>query len=315
MSRRAREIFGDLSHVVELVLVNQHVTHSSGCRRIPQMQFWKVWEDDRTVILGARPCHAPDPSVLEFVRLESRLVHKLLRLLQQERKLAERVRRQKQSGGGRAAIRLIEQERQRLGRELHTGVGQTLAAIRLQIDVIGNDLSEPPPRVRRALENVATLASDALEQVRSVSQKLHPPEWQRLTLAAALQQLWDLSAIPENFQGELRIAPMPADPDPEVKALIYRAMQEGLSNLVRHSKATRVDASLETAGEDVILTMTDNGVGFDVASMRSAPASVAAGLGIRSIREQVEGLGGKFDIESGPSGTKLVVSVVQTPTK
>src|SRR5262249_1277093 len=128
-------------------------------------------------------------------------------------------------------------------------------------------------------------------------------------------QLWDLSAIPDRFRARLRITPMPVEPVLEVKALIYRAMQEALSNLLRHSRATEVEASLQMVENQLILTVIDNGVGFEVDRLRTGPASVTEGIGIRSMREQVEGFGGKFDIESSLSGTKLVVSVAHDPNE
>ena len=133
------------------------------------------------------------------------------------------------------------------------GVGQTLAAIRLQVEVISTELPDAPPRVGQALDSITALAGGALEQVRAVSQRLHPPEWQRLTLASALRQLWEISGIPDRFEGELRIDPLPSEPVPEVKALLYRSMQEALSNLVRHSHATRVNAILRAVGNRVVL--------------------------------------------------------------
>jgi len=93
-----------------------------------------------------------------------------------------------------------------------------------------------------------------------------------------------------------------------VKILIYRAMQEALSNISRHSHATRVEASLAPSEGTVVLRVTDNGVGFDPAKLASAPASVASGLGLRAIREQAAALGGKLALESGPSGTTLVLT-------
>ena len=205
-------------------------------------------------------------------------------------------------------MRQIELERQRLGRELHTGLGQMLAAIRLQLEIVATLLPGPPALVQQALNRISTLANDALEQVRSVSGRLHPPEWQRLTLEAALEQIWDISGIPQRFEASLRIQPLPHEPDLEVKVLLYRAAQEALSNVARHARATRVDAALETRGDCAILTIRDNGVGFDVAGLLRSSASVASGIGLRSIREQAAALGGKLEIESNPSGTTLLVS-------
>jgi len=78
--------------------------------------------------------------------------------------------------------------------------------------------------------------------------------------------------------------------------------------VARHSGATRVDAALEARGELLVLTIQDNGVGFDAAGLFSSPPSVASGIGLRSVREQAAALGGKLEIESGPLGTKLKVS-------
>ena len=204
-------------------------------------------------------------------------------------------------------------ERQRLGRELHTGVGQSLAAIRLQLEIIGAEMPLPPSGVMQALKNIAVLSGAALDQVRSVSRKLHPPEWQRLRLEDAVRQLWEISGIPDRFEGDLKIQPLSADPAPEVKALLYRTLQEALSNVVRHAKATRIDAELRQENDRIVMTLSDNGIGFDVAALRAAPANVAAGLGLRSISDLVRESSGNFDVESGPLGTKLVISVAISP--
>ena len=213
-----------------------------------------------------------------------------------------------QPGTGGGAIRQIELERQRLGREMHTGLGQLLAAIRLQLEVIASQLPHPPELVAKALERIGTLAADALEQVRSISHRLHPPEWQRLTLEAAILQLWEYSGIPERLEASQRIEALPREPEQEIKVLIYRGAQEALANLTRHAHAARVGMALEARGDRIVLTMEDNGIGFDVAKLLAAPASVASGIGLRSIREQAATLGGRLEITSGPGGTKLELS-------
>jgi two-component system NarL family sensor kinase len=239
--------------------------------------------------------------------LQSRLVGHYFRLQEAARGLSSRAEAlQRGTAGG--AIRQIELERQRLGRELHTGVGQLLAAIRLQLEVVASQLPNPPDLVKKALERIGTLAADALEQVRSISHRLHPPEWQRLTIEAAVLQLWEYSGIPERLEANLRIEPLPREPDQEIKVLIYRGAQEALSNLTRHARATKIEMVLEASGEQIVLRIEDNGVGFDVAKLLAAPASVAAGIGLRSIREQAAALGGKLEISSGPGGTKLELS-------
>jgi two-component system NarL family sensor kinase len=204
-------------------------------------------------------------------------------------------------------------ERQRLGRELHTGVGQALAAIRLQLEVIAAELPVAPGSVAHALRNIATLTEETMEQVRSLSRRLHPPEWQRLTLETAIRQLWETSGVPECFAASLTLDPLPCEPYLEVKILIYRGLQEALSNLVRHSRATRIDAALEVRNGQLLLTIRDNGVGFDAERLFSARDNAAAGIGLRSIREAAQELGGRLIVESGADGTKLEISIPPFP--
>ena len=257
--------------------------------------------------IGDKLCMALNEEAGGLLALQSSLVKHYFRLQEAARGLSIRAESlQRGTGGG--AIRQIELERQRLGRELHTGLGQLLAAILLQLEVVASQLPHPPELVAKALNRIATLASDALEQVRSISHRLHPPEWQRLTLEAAILQLWEYSGIPERLEASLRIEPLPREPEQEVRVLIYRGAQEALANLTRHAHATKVEMALETRGDQISLTMEDNGIGFDVAKLLAAPASVASGIGLRSIREQAAGLGGRLEITSGPGGTKLKLS-------
>jgi len=258
--------------------------------------------------MAAQPLTRYSDNTSGLESLQIRLTAHFFRLVVAEQRLAARVQPRRR-GGGRKVIQQMELERRRLGRELHTGAGQALAAIRIQLELIAKELPEPTQRVQQALDRIGTLAGNTLEQVRSISRRLHPPEWQRLTLADALRQLWNLSGMSDRFEATLQIDPMPTDPDLEVKVLLYRTAQEGLSNLIRHAKATRVTTSLECAGERLTLTIRDNGVGFDVKRILNGPVEVGSGIGLRSVREQAEAVGGTMAIESGPSGTTLIVSV------
>jgi signal transduction histidine kinase len=310
MSDRARSTLATADNLVAAIPAEVVAGILGPLRPISVLYFFRLLEWGDRVLIGVQLVQPKNDGCREATGLmlvQSNLLRHYFRLQHVERDLSTRAR-QNRLGGGRHSIVQIEQERQRLGRELHTGIGQMLAAIRLQLEIIGTQVPEAPTAVKQALGRISTLASEALEQVRSVSRRLHPPEWQRLTLETALQQLWEISGIPQRFQTSLRIAELPHEPDLEVKVLMYRATQEAISNLTRHSRATRIDLSLEMVDRYLVLTIEDNGVGFDVRRHASAPASVANGIGLRSIREQAAAVGGKLVVESGLDGTKLEVS-------
>ena len=230
------------------------------------------------------------------------------RLERTARRWVSHARRRQPGGSSRAVIGLIEEERARVGRELHTGVGQLLVSILRQAEAADGRLPADDAAGKQSLERISTAASEALALVRSVSARLHPPEWQRLSLEAALEQLWRISSIAERYEAELDLAPAPSETDPIIKALIYRAAQEAFSNIDQHAHASRVRMSLAVGPQQLELTVWDNGPGIDTAALVAAPASIGTGIGLRSIREQADAVGGKMVLESGPLGTKLVVS-------
>lgn len=315
MSDAARSTFGAADDLVVTIPIG--VSAGSGrFRLISAVYFVSLLDRGDRVLIGVQFDKPYDDAGYRenagLMLIQNNLLRHYFRLQHVERDLSARARL-KRHGGGRQSILQIERERQRLGRELHTGVGQMLAAIRLQLEIIGAQAPETPAVVKQALGRISTLANEALQQVRSVSKRLHPPEWQRLTLEAALQQLWEISGIPQRFKTSLRITPLPHEPALEVKILMYRAAQEALSNLIRHSGATGIDLTLDPIDGFLVLTIQDNGVGFDARRQFSAPASVASGIGLRSIREQAASVGGKLVVESSPAGTRLEVSAPFSP--
>lgn len=304
MSSRTRDLLGEPRYLLEImrVLVS------------PATRFWRVWETREKVLMAVQLAEREPDITGGLAAVQGSLIRHFFRLVNAERRLFVQAR-PKRRGGGRKAVRQMELERRRLGRELHTGAGQSLAAIRIQLELIADELSEPPPRVKQALERIEALASNTLEEVRSISRTLHPPEWQRLTLEDALRQLWELSGVAERFDSTLQVDHLPSEPDLEVKVLFYRTAQEGLSNLIRHARATQVHVSLQSVDGRLTFSMRDNGVGFDADRLLRGPVEVGAGIGLRSIREQAEALDGTMSIESGPTGTKLVVSVGISPAE
>jgi signal transduction histidine kinase len=201
------------------------------------------------------------------------------------------------------ANELLDRERARLARELHTGAGQALSAIKIHVELIQGTAPELPPQIRTFLDRIADLARDAAAEVRAVSRRLHPPEWQRRGLEDALRKLWHTSGIPEHFQASLNIA-LASEPPHPVRLALYRIAQESISNVMRHSGATRLSLSLTESAGCITLRVEDNGHGFDPGE---EPRS--DGLGLRAIRDLARNLDGEVRLSSGADGTTLEVTI------
>jgi signal transduction histidine kinase len=211
------------------------------------------------------------------------------------------VARSTSRNSGRTIVGELERERSRIARELHAGAGQPLAGMRLNLEILDECAALLPQRGRDALARLQILAGQAFEQVRAVSHNLHPPDWQGLNTGDALRSLVHSSGLVNRLTVDIDIHPLPVEPSHAVKITIYRCAQECISNVARHSGANRFRMSLLADGPMIELQVEDNGVGFSIGS------SSDKGIGLLSIREHAEDLGGAFDISSGPGGVRVSV--------
>ena len=207
------------------------------------------------------------------------------------------------TGGRRIAGE--EEARRRISRELHDDYCQRLAALALELKVVRRKLPDDDPR-RSELDGVGGGLAELSEDLRRLSHDLHPAVLERLGLAEALR---DHCAEVERRSG-LRVrlslrddagGPLP----PAFDLGFYRIVQEALSNTVRHAGARMAQVTLRVAGGVAHLTVSDDGAGFDPAVVRRT-----TGLGLASIEERAQLLGGECRIVSAPgagSGTEVTV--------
>jgi signal transduction histidine kinase len=242
----------------------------------------------------------------KLAAMQQRAARSYFRLLEAERKLHARVRGAPQTSGSILADSL-EAERQRLGRELHTGVGQALAGIHVHTSLLEAALPDPTEPIRERLNRIRALADTALEQVRGVSRRLYVPDWQARPLVDALRSLWEASGIPEKFSASLDLREFSPEPPPEVRRAIYLVAQEGISNIIQHADARRVRLSLGQEGGRITLEVADDGSGFR-APEEPARSAASAGIGLRSMRDLAVRLGGDLQAQSTPEGTQLTIS-------
>jgi signal transduction histidine kinase len=200
----------------------------------------------------------------------------------------------KRSAMGQAArfLRAQEEERRRVGRELHDGVGSLLTAALLTLKVA----EKRPEKLPEARAQVA----EALEEVRRLSRELRMPLLDDLGLEEALRRyLEEYRKNGLEVEANLRVPPLPK----EKEVAIFRVVQEALTNVLRHAKARRVRVALWPEGERLFGLVEDDGQGFDP---RETPPSV----GLLGMQERVQGLGGSLLVRSVPGqGTRVEFGV------
>src|SRR4029079_8991163 len=130
--------------------------------------------------------------------------------------------------------------RTRIARELHSGAGQNLAAIKMNLELIGMRMPEAAEPVREALERIQQLADQASAEIRFISQRFHPPDWRHMNLLQAVEWLWNTTGVPERFHAKIDLQAIDPELPDAVRFTAYRAVQEGLANVLHHANATEV---------------------------------------------------------------------------
>ena len=202
-------------------------------------------------------------------------------------------------------INIQERERESLSREIHDNIGQLLSAIKMALSRTYKKIPDELSTIKDQLSELSYLVNKTIKEIRGLSHTLHPPLIEDLGIASALEELcqdfksyseinitWDIEQIKKPLQSITNIT-------------IYRLFQEGLNNIVKHSRATKAHLTLTSSGSTINAIIEDNGVGFLVDDVLS-PLQTKS-LGLISMRERLALIGGELKIISGPAkGTKLI---------
>jgi signal transduction histidine kinase len=213
-------------------------------------------------------------------------------------------------------LRLQDEERRRIARELHDSTAQNLLAATL---AIGQAL-RTTPRLKRtakaALEESRVLIEETQRELRTVSYLLHPPMLDEAGLPPAMRWFCEGFAKRSDIAVELDIAPDVGRLPAEIEATLFRVAQEALTNVHRHSGGTRVRVSLmlgtpSETGPDVMLAVEDDGKGMPRSVLRPLEAPAGSGnvkmlgVGLAGMRERLHQFGGRLEIVTGPAGTTV----------
>lgn len=200
-------------------------------------------------------------------------------------------------------IEVREAERTRIARELHDELGQILTALKMDVELFSTKIPGERADLVEHAASMNKLLDSTVATTRRISSDLRPLVLDDLGLSAAAEWLLDGLAQRAGIAFELKIDPSCADLGEPHASALFRVMQESLTNVARHARATRVTVRLACEGSDAVLTIADNGVG-----MKSDSRAKVGSFGLRGIRERVLLLGGTMSV-AGDEGGGTTVSV------
>ena len=208
-------------------------------------------------------------------------------------------------------LRTQDEERRRIGRDLHDSLGQYLAVLKLKLDSIASQIGQEQREMAQEFGQCLRLMEDSIKEVRTVSYLLYPPMLEEMGLKSAIPWYLDgfsnRSGIKTTFEVQPGFDRLPR----ESELALFRVLQEGLTNVHRHSGSPIAHVRLLSKDGMGILEIVDEGKGFPSGPLAESGQEWMAGLGIgvRGMNERMRQLGGKLELATGHNGTTLTAIV------
>lgn len=206
----------------------------------------------------------------------------------------------------RRLIEAQEGERRRMSRELHDQVGQILTAVKMNMHALRQKCTAP--EILSSIEDNMKVIDEAVDQVRDLSVDLRPLLLDDLGLVVAVRWYLDRQAKSCGVPADFTTHSLSEDDrfSSELETACFRIVQEAVTNVARHAHASHISVVLEKVGQDLILLISDDGAGFDMKALRTGSAT----LGLRSMEERVQAVGGSITIDSAPDvGTAICARI------
>ncbi len=249
--------------------------------------------------------------------LEQRVEERTIALSQALHRLESEadMRTQREEQLRQLSVRLMtmqDEERRRIARELHDSAGQTLAAIKMALASL--KFSDPNNALlSRQLESVSALVDDALREIRTTSYLLHPPLLDEIGIASAARWFVEGFAQRSGIQVTCDIAQGIERPARDCELVLFRVLQESLTNVHRHAGASIASVRLWLDTDHLHLAVADNGSGISKERLTHLSFTAGStGVGVAGMRARVHELGGCLDIESDDTGTIVMAKVPMT---
>jgi signal transduction histidine kinase len=199
----------------------------------------------------------------------------------------------------RLSLQAMEEERSRWARELHDETLQGLGALRVLLASARR--AKESPELDAALERATEYVTSEIANLRSLITDLRPAALDEIGLSAALESLLDQRREQASLEidGRIELGQLPSRLAPELETAVYRLVQEALTNVVKHSEATRVVVEVLVEGDQVLARVEDDGQGFD-------SDATHAGFGLTGMRERASLVAGEVQVDSSSAGTRIV---------
>jgi PAS domain S-box-containing protein len=209
-------------------------------------------------------------------------------------------------------IKAQEAERSRIAQELHDGINQIIASVKMRLHKVEGSLPDLKPAAREILHRCDRLLVKALEENRRIAHNLRPTDLDHLGLAAACTSFCSEVQLRTNLQFQCQLISPTQRLTPVVELHLFRIVQEAVNNIEKHAKAKLIRLEIQLEDDSVILKIQDDGQGFDSKTLK-AGKKARHGLGLTNMRERALSLGGTYEIKSVPGhGTTINVQVPLT---
>jgi signal transduction histidine kinase len=201
-------------------------------------------------------------------------------------------------------LQLQDEERRRLARELHDSTGQFLAAAKMTLSSISIG-HEQDPRYAECMR----LLDRSLQEVRTISHLLHPSGLEEAGFPAAARWYSEEFAKRSGIKLKVDVPDLKQRLPREMEITLFRILQEGLGNIHRHSKSASAEIIFQPSDREVVLAITDSGVGIPEEQLDRFRLYGSSGVGLAAMRERVHELHGHFEVHSNSNGTSLRVTI------
>jgi len=252
--------------------------------------------DDESVAVKAVAEGAQDYLVKS--ELSSSLLARSIRYALARRRAEEAEQLKRLSG---MLINFQEEEKKRIARELHDELGQVLLAVKLSLGLMAKDCKRFEESARQELQKAIELVEKAMDDIHRISVSLRPEILDDFGLIPSVEDQIDFLKKRSGIKIKFASRNLKDRLEPEKEIAIFRVVQEALTNIIKHSKATHVEVSLEKRGNNVVLKIVDDGIGLKIPR-----SSKERGLGLLGMRERIALVGGVFKISAAPRRGTLI---------